>query len=100
MAKASDHIVLVTGAGAGIDAATARRYASEGARVIAADYHADRLDETRKGFEDSMRILALDLRNSDAVFAAVAELLAGFKDTSILLNNASVGPGLEPAHKA
>ena len=42
MAKASDNIVLVTGAGASIGAATARRYASEGARVIAADYHADR----------------------------------------------------------
>ena len=42
MAKASDNIVLVTDAGAIIGAATARRYASEGARVIAADYHADR----------------------------------------------------------
>ena len=100
MAKASDHIVLVTGAGAGIGAATARRFASEGARVIAADYQADRLDETRKGFEDSMRGLALDLRNSDAVFAAVAELPEDFKDISILVNNAGVGPGLEPAHEA
>ena len=100
MAKASDHIVLVTGAGAGIGAATARRYASEGARVIAADYQAYRLDETCKGFEDSMRGLALDLRNSDAVFAAVAELPEDFKDISILVNNAGVGPGLEPAHEA
>ena len=85
MAKASDHIVLVTGAGAGIGAATARRYASEGARVIAADYQVCRLDETRKGFENSMRGLALDLRNSDAVFAAVAELPEDFKDISILV---------------
>ena len=58
------------------------------------------MDERRKGFEDSMRGSALDLRNSDAVFASVAELLEDFKDISILVNNAGVGLGLEPAHKA
>ena len=47
-----------------------------------------------------MRGFALDLRNTDAVFAAVAELPEDFKDISTLVNNAGVGPGLEPAHKA
>ena len=93
MAKASDHIVLVTGAGAGIGAATARRYASEGARVIAADYQADRLDDVGKGFEANMRGLVLDLRNSDAVFSAIEGLPDDFKEISILVNNAGVGPG-------
>ena len=100
MAKTSDHIVLVTGAGAGIGAATARRYASEGARVIAADYQAGRLDEVRKGFEANMRGLVLDLRNSDAVFSAIEGLPDDFKEISILVNNAGVGPGTEPAHEA
>lgn len=100
MAKTSDHIVLVTGAGAGIGAATARRYASEGARVIAADYQADRLDDVRKGFEANMRGLVLDLRNSDAVFSAIEGLPDDFKEISILVNNAGVGPGTEPAHEA
>lgn len=100
MAKASDHIVLVTGAGAGIGAATARRFASEGARVIAADYKADRLEAVREGFEQNMRSLTLDLRNSDAVFAAIESLPDDFKNISILVNNAGVGPGSEPAHEA
>lgn len=100
MAKASDHIVLVTGAGAGIGAATARRYASEGARVIAADYQAERLGEVRKGFEANMRGLVLDLRNSDAVFAAIEGLPDDYKEITILVNNAGVGPGTEPAHEA
>ena len=47
-----------------------------------------------------MLCLALDLRNSDAVFSAVADLPDEFKDITILVNNAGVGPGLEPAHEA
>ena len=100
MTKTSDHVVLVTGAGAGIGAATARRFASEGARVIALDYQNDRLVDTGSGFEDSMLCLALDLRNSDAVFSAVEGLPNDFKNITILVNNAGVGPGLEPAHEA
>ena len=100
MTKASDHIVLVTGAGAGIGAATARRFASEGARVIAVDYQNDRLVETVNGFENSMLCLDLDLRNSDAVFSTIADLPNDFRDITILVNNAGVGPGLEPAHEA
>ena len=74
MISVSDHIVFVTGAGAGIGAATARRFAEEGARVIAADYQADRLEETLAGYKDRMRPVSLDLRNSDDVFAAIAGL--------------------------
>ena len=100
MVSVSDHIVFVTGAGAGIGAATARRFAEEGARVIAADYQGDRLEETLAGYKDRMRPVSLDLRNSDDVFAAIAGLPDDFKDVTILVNNAGVGPGLEPAHEA
>ena len=100
MSGASSHIVLVTGAGAGIGQATARRFALEGAQVIAADHHGDRLNETRRGYEDCIHPLAIDLRDASAVQHALASLPDGLRNVSILVNNAGVGPGLEPAHEA
>ena len=44
MADLSDHIVFVTGAGAGIGAATAARYLAEGAAVVALDHRPERLE--------------------------------------------------------
>ncbi len=100
MSVSSDHTIFVTGAGSGIGAATARRFAREGALVVAADLQKDRLVDIRDGFEDSMLSLELDMRNSNEVFAAVEDLPARFKNITILVNNAGVGPGLEPAHEA
>jgi len=100
MTDIQDQIVFVTGAGAGIGAATARRFAREGARVVAADYQGDRLDETRAGLEDRMLSLTLDLRSSEAVQAAFDGLPENYRDVSILVNNAGGGRGLEPAHEA
>ncbi|MCB1745196.1 MAG: SDR family NAD(P)-dependent oxidoreductase [Gammaproteobacteria bacterium] len=100
MSKASSHIVFVTGAGAGIGAATARRFASEGARVIAADRDPQRLTQTRSGLESLIHPLALDLRDRDAVRRAFDTLPEAFAAISILVNNAGVGPGAEPAQQA
>ena len=45
-------IVIVTGAGSGIGRATAIRFASEGAKVIASDVFQDRLDLLKSDFPD------------------------------------------------
>jgi NAD(P)-dependent dehydrogenase (short-subunit alcohol dehydrogenase family) len=47
-----DKVVIVTGAGSGIGRATAIRFASEGARVIASDVSQDRLDALALEFPD------------------------------------------------
>ena len=100
MSKASDHIVFVTGAGAGIGAATARRFAEEGARVVASDYQPERLEAVVDGLRDRMLPVALNVRDKDAVAAAFDGLPDGFREITILVNNAGIGPGLEPAHEA
>ena len=94
-------IVFVTGATAGFGAAIARRFVNAGHRVIAAGRREDRLralvDELGR---DNVLPLVLDVRDRDAVFAAVANLPADYAQIDLLVNNAGLALGLEPAHRA
>ncbi|KAI3591557.1 bifunctional NADP-dependent 3-hydroxy acid dehydrogenase/3-hydroxypropionate dehydrogenase YdfG [Cupriavidus sp. CER94] len=94
-------IVFVTGATAGFGAAIARRFVNAGHRVVAAGRREDRLqalvDELGR---DNVLPLVLDVRDRDAVFAAVAGLPADYAQIDLLVNNAGLALGLEPAHRA
>lgn len=91
---------LVTGATAGFGAAIARRFVGEGHKVIATGRRAERLDALRDELGDALCPLPLDVRDYDAVVAAVAALPAGFTDVDVLVNNAGLALGLEAADKA
>ena len=43
--------------------------------------------------------IQLDVRNKEKVFQTISELPKDFKNISILINNAVLAWGLEPAHK-
>ncbi|MBB4689436.1 SDR family NAD(P)-dependent oxidoreductase [Amycolatopsis jiangsuensis] len=92
--------VFVTGASAGFGAAIARRFVAEGARVVAAARSAERLTELAGELGDAVLPLALDVRDSDAVAQAVAGLPDAWSDIDVLVNNAGLAKGLEPAHEA
>lgn len=100
MTDVSDLTVLVTGATAGFGEATARRFAAEGARVIAAGRRADRLDALAAELGERLHTLKLDVRDREAVGEAVAGLPDEFAKIGVLVNNAGLALGLEPAHKA
>ena len=93
--------VLVTGATSGFGEATARRFANEGARVIATGRRRDRLEALveRLG-SDRVLPLQLDVRDRDAVFAAFENLPASFDAVDVLVNNAGLALGLEGAADA
>ncbi len=93
-------VALVTGATAGFGDATTRRLIAEGARVVATGRRADRLDALRRELGDRVLPLALDVRDRDAVLAAIASLPPPFADVDLLVNNAGLGRGLEPAQEA
>ncbi|GMQ95628.1 MAG: SDR family oxidoreductase [Gammaproteobacteria bacterium] len=63
---------LVTAAAQGIGRATARAFATEGARVIATDVNADKLEEL--GGVSGIETRRLDVTDADAVLATAADL--------------------------
>jgi 3-hydroxy acid dehydrogenase/malonic semialdehyde reductase len=94
-------IILVTGATAGFGAAIARRFLADGNRLIVAGRRAERLDALAMEFgPDLVHPIVLDVRDRAAVEAAIAGLPRDFADIDLLVNNAGLALGIEPAHKA
>jgi 3-hydroxy acid dehydrogenase / malonic semialdehyde reductase len=95
-----DKIAFVTGASTGFGAAVARRFAAEGARVVASARRAGKLEELAAELGDRVLPLELDVQDRAAVRAAVDGLPAEFAEIDVLVNNAGLALGLEPAHRA
>jgi 3-hydroxy acid dehydrogenase/malonic semialdehyde reductase len=94
-------IVLVTGATAGFGAAIARRFARAGHRIIALGRRADRLAALKDELGEAVAVaLPLDVRDRGAVERAVAGLPPELAAIDLLVNNAGLARGLEPAQRA
>jgi 3-hydroxy acid dehydrogenase/malonic semialdehyde reductase len=93
--------VFITGASSGFGAATVRRFAACGDRVIAAARRTDRLRDLAKELGSDMLLpLTLDVRDRVRVERLPAELPPDFAQVDILVNNAGLALGLEPAQEA
>lgn len=92
--------VFVTGASSGFGAAIARRFATDGALVIAAARRPEPLEALVREFGPSILPLTLDVRDRAAVDQTIATLPAAFSSIDILVNNAGLAKGLQPAHQA
>lgn len=93
-------IVLITGASAGFGDAIARRYVAHGHRVIAVGRRAERLNALREALGEYVYPLVLDVTDREAVFSAFTNLPASFAPVDVLVNNAGLALGLEPAWEA
>jgi 3-hydroxy acid dehydrogenase/malonic semialdehyde reductase len=93
-------IAFVTGASAGFGQAIVRRFVREGLPVVAAGRRMDRLQALAEELGPAVLPLQLDVRDRSAVESAVATLPPAFADIAIVVNNAGLALGLEPAHKA
>ncbi len=93
--------VFITGASSGFGAAAARRFAARGDRVVAAARRTERLCSLAGELgRDVMLPLTLDVRDRASVERVVTELPPDFADVDVLVNNAGLALGLEPAHQA
>jgi 3-hydroxy acid dehydrogenase/malonic semialdehyde reductase len=92
--------VFVTGASSGFGAAIARRFAADGALVIATARRTEPLATLAREFGPNILPLALDVRDRTAVEQAVAGLPTPFSHVDVLVNNAGLARGLQPAQRA
>ena len=96
-------IVFITGASAGIGAATARAFAAEGARLLLAARRSDRLAEVAsqalKLGAESIHSINLDVRDHRFVQKAIDCLPAEWAPIDILVNNAGLSRGLDKLYQ-
>ncbi|MFK8251995.1 SDR family NAD(P)-dependent oxidoreductase [Ancylobacter terrae] len=92
--------VLVTGATSGIGAAVARRFAHAGAHVVGTGRRAERLVALRDELGARFHPLEVDVRDNEALVAALAALPAAFARFNVVMANAGLALGLEPAQRA
>jgi 3-oxoacyl-[acyl-carrier protein] reductase len=86
-------VVLITGAGRGIGAGLARRFAAEGTRLVLLDNNAETLQETVAGLGDAeVESTVADVAQESDVQHAIATAVARFGRIDILINNAGVAP--------
>ncbi|MFJ8630637.1 SDR family NAD(P)-dependent oxidoreductase [Streptomyces sp. NPDC093568] len=86
------HGVLITGAARGIGAATARRLAEEGARVLVTDRDGPEAERTAAELREcglAAEALGCDVADRASVEAAVAHAVAAFGSLDVLVNSAA-----------
>jgi NADP-dependent 3-hydroxy acid dehydrogenase YdfG len=92
-------IVFVTGASAGIGAATALAFAAEGARLLLAARRPGKLAEVASRALESgasaVHSIALDVRDRRAVQNAIDDLSPEWAEIDVLVNNAGLSRGLD-----
>ncbi len=93
-------IIFVTGATAGFGESITRRFIAEGHKVIASGRRTERLQALKAALGDNLYTVQLDVRNRASIDEALAALPAAWRDIDVLVNNAGLALGIEPAHKA
>ncbi len=94
------HTLFVSGASAGFGAAIARRFIADGHRVIAAARRGDRLAALGQELGERLLPFTLDVTDAEAVAALPGSLPAGWQEVDVLVNNAGLALGLDPAQRA
>lgn len=86
-----DRVAIVTGSARGLGAATARKLAEEGARVVITDIQAEQANKTAQALiEDGLQAhcIIADITKSADVQRLVEQTIAHFGGVHILVNNA------------
>ena len=92
--------VLITGASAGFGKALAERLVANGHRVIGCARRIDKLNALAEILGENFLPVMMDVSDTDSIPQIIADLPDDFKHIDVLVNNAGLALGTEPAHKA
>lgn len=93
-------IVLVTGATSGFGAEMARKFVQNGHKVIATGRRQDRLEALAGELGAALLPVVMDVSEKASITNALATVPADWQEIDVLINNAGLALGIEPAHKA
>ncbi|MDH5832752.1 SDR family NAD(P)-dependent oxidoreductase [Luteimonas kalidii] len=93
--------ILITGATSGFGAAAVERFLADGWRVVATGRRAERLQQlVERHGETRLHAAAFDIRDADAMQAALDAIPDAFRGIDVLVNNAGLALGTAPAQRA
>ena len=87
---------IVTGAGSGIGRASARLFASQGAKVLAVDLNEDGLQQTIEGADGTIEGLTANVADESSVQEYVDSCISQFGGLDIVYANAGISGGAVP----
>ncbi|MGP9545700.1 SDR family NAD(P)-dependent oxidoreductase [Psychrobacter sp. AOP7-B1-25] len=92
--------VLITGASAGFGKALAERLVANGHRVIGCARRLDKLNALAETLGEAFLPVVMDVSDTASIPQIIADLPDDFNQIDVLVNNAGLALGTEPAHKA
>lgn len=91
--------VLITGASAGFGEAACKLFVQNGYRVIGAARRMDKLSALKDELGENFFPLQMDMTDKNSINNALSQIPEKWQEIELLVNNAGLALGLEPAYK-
>ncbi|MDG6773244.1 SDR family NAD(P)-dependent oxidoreductase [Thiomicrorhabdus sp. ZW0627] len=93
-------VAMITGASSGIGKAIAETLAEQGIKLILLARRKERLEQLKNQLKTECHVIACDINDHKTLAKELAELPEPFANIDVLINNAGLALGLNPAHES
>lgn len=93
-------IIFITGASAGFGEAISRKFIKEGHKILGLARREEKLQKIQDELGKNFHFIACDVNDIEKIKLALENLPKEFQEIDVLVNNAGLALGLDPAQKA